>query len=196
MIEVLKNVRYVTNGVLLVFCFALNSPAFAESLLVNLNDNMAQFQFGKAIPSAENAEFQGGLLYNNLGNLLVEAGGVGKGGDPDSGVTVGGGIKAMLGRLNYNATNLPVACITLGMDAALSLSPDSSVVLVGEFRATPTILTFYDADHFHQIGARLEIGAPNARLFFGYHEINFHIRYAGSAALDKGSFVGFEAHFF
>lgn len=195
MIEVLKNMRYVTKGFFLVICSALSSTVFAESMLVNLNDNMAQFQFGQAAPSAENVELQGGFLYNNIGNLLVEAGGVSKGGDPDSGITVGGGIKAMVGRLNYNATNIPVACITLGMEGALSLSPDSSVVLVGEFRATPTILTFYDADHFHQIGARLEIGAPNARLFFGYHEINFHIKYAGSAALDKGSFVGFAANF-
>lgn len=195
MIEVLKNMRYVTNAALLFLGCALSSAAFGKSLLVNLNDNMAQFQFGQEVPSAENAELQGGLLYNNQGNLLAEAGGVSHGGDPESGVAVAGGIRAMVGRLNYNATNRPVACITLGMEGALSLSPESSVVLVGEFRATPTILTFYDADHFHQIGARLEIGASNARLFFGYHEINFHIKYASSAALDKGSFIGFTANF-
>ncbi len=175
------------------------SPAvLADSLDVNLNNNAAQFQFNMSASDfiEGNSELHGGVLYNDTNNNFIDAGLLVKGGeDSDSaGVSLAVGAKGVLGVIHPAGlpnTTYTGSAIGVGGVLTLGLPTPTRVALVGEYFASPKIMSFADAERFNQFGARVEIEAsPQASVYIGYREIGFGVKNGGSQTLDKGTIVG------
>jgi len=81
-------------------------------------------------------------------------------------------------------------CIALGGQGAFTPPAIPLITLVGEFLTSLQITTFGDANRFSQFSARLEMGPPHAKFYFGYRENTFSITGSSNVSVGKGSFVG------
>jgi hypothetical protein len=195
------------SRVLAISLLVLSPAAFADSLNVNLNNNAAQFQFnGSASDFIEgNSEIHGGILYNDVNNLFFDAGLLVKGGSEDGnspGLSVGVGVKGVFGSIHTKTTSATVPPVTtdvtntvsaigVGGELVFALPTPTRVAVVGEYYASPKIMSFADSERFNQFGIRLEVEvSPQANVYIGYREIGFGIKGSGTANLDKGTNFG------
>jgi hypothetical protein len=168
------------------------SPAvLAGSVNLNVSSNAAQLEVGYL--SKGNSEIQSGFLYNETGSVLIDTGLIVKGGGDkgaSSGVSGGGGVKVIAAKLQQGLVSYNAAGIVLGGQVMFPLPAAPSVALGAEFYSTLKITTFGDADRYTQFGFRVEIGPPNAKFFFGYRELNFHITKTADVSIDIGGYTG------
>lgn len=191
------------SRVIAVTLLVLSPTVLADSLDISMNDTSAQFKYGASASDfvEGDSEIQTGLLYNDNSNLFFEAGLAVKGGGEENapGISVGVGAKAVLGTIPSTATAQSVngSAIAVGGALTLALPTESRVAFVGEYFASPKIMSFADAVRFNQIGVRLEVGvSPQASVYLGYREIGFGVKTApGSVVLDKGTHLGVSMKF-
>lgn len=191
------------SRILAISLLTLSSAAFADSINVNLNNNAAQFQFNSSASDfiEGNSELHGGILYNDTNNLFFDAGILVKGGGEEAspGASVNVGVKGVFGSIHPpatpNSTNT-VSAIGVGGELVFALPTPTRVAVVGEYYASPKIMSFGDAERYNQFGVRLEFEAsPQANVYVGYREIGFGIKGGGSQTLDKGTVFGVVASF-
>ena len=191
-----------------ILLVTMSLQVIADSMDVNMNNNMAQIKFGSSASGmAEgNAELQSGMLYNDKGNILLEAGLKVKGnkaqssggGEPqgdgeseeedggdssvssvpiESGMFGGGGVKGLFGSINQGAATHTVACFGFGAEMGFALPTAVPIQLVGELFTTLRLITFLDAERYSEYSVRIEaIVSPQAKVYIGYHNIGFGIR--------------------
>ncbi len=184
--------RFIAVALLVV------SPSvLADSLDINLNDTSAQFKYGLSASDfvEGNSEIQTGLLYNDANNLFFESGLIVKGGGEEGapGVSIGVGAKVVLGSVPDRGAIAAIngSAIAVGGAVTLAFPTESRVAIVGEYFASPKIMSFADAVRFNQFGLRLEIGvSPQANVYVGYREIGFGIKNGGGVVIDKGTHMG------
>lgn len=178
---------------LLLALSVLSCAASADSLMVNLNNNAAQIKFGAEASDIVdgNSELTSGLIFNDASNVFGEAGLIVRGDEGDGpGMSVGMGVKAVLGQMN-NSCNCTVASLAVGGELTYALPATTRVALVGEYFAGPKIVTFADADRFNQLGFRIEVAvSPQANAYLGYREIGFGVKNKGPYNLDSGLNLG------
>lgn len=188
----------LSSRVLALSLLLLSPAAFADSLDVNLNNNAAQFKFNSSASDfiEGNSEIHGGVLYNDVNNLFFDAGLIVRGGGEESspGLSVGVGVKGVFGSIHPTAspnTVNTVSAIGVGGELVFALPTPSRVAVVGEYFASPKIMSFADSERFNQFGVRLEVEvSPQANVYVGYREIGFGIKGSGSVSLDKGTHFG------
>lgn len=199
------------NRILAVSMLCVSPAVLADSLDVNLNNNAAQFQFNMSASDfvEGNSELHGGVLYNDTNNMFVDAGMLVKGGSEDSdsaGLSMGVGVKGVFGVVHTKTTTTTatvpvtttttdvtntVSAIGVGGQLVLALPTPTRVALVGEYYASPKIMSFADCERFNQAGIRVELEvSPQANVYVGYREIGFGVKNTGSVTLDKGTNVG------
>lgn len=180
----------------LAVIFLIASPVvFAGSLNLNLSSNAAQVEVGYL--SNGNSEIQSGFLYNDQGSVLIDTGLIVSGGEGDQespGVSGGGGVKAIAGKIKQvgttTTTTYNAGGIAIGGQVLLPLPAAPSVALSAEYYTALRITTFGDADRFTQFGFRVEFGPPHAKFFFGYRELTFNIPNTNNVSVDKGGCTG------
>lgn len=197
-----KELVMLLSRVLVISSLIFSSTAFAEGsgLDVNLNNNAAQFQFiAEASDLVEgNSALHAGYLYNDSGNMFVDAGLIVKGeGEEEAGPIIAMGVKAVLGTVDRTATALVAAsrdtgsAIAVGGELGYMFPTAIPVGIVAEYYVAPKILAFADAERFNQFTIRLElVVSPQAKAYFGYREIGFGFKTTGSGVVDSGTFVG------
>lgn len=177
----------------------LSPLTFADALDVNLNNNAAQFRYSSSagVFIQGNSEFRFGALYNDVNNVMGDAGLIVSGAAENvPGLTIGVGVKALAGSIHSGAQTNSVSAIAIGGELGYAIPAIKQVSLVGEYFAGPKITTFADADRFNQSGLRLEYEiTPQTKAYLGYREINFGIKSAGDAMLDRGAHVGIKLTF-
>jgi hypothetical protein len=194
------------SRILAVSLLALSPAVFADSLNINLNNNAAQFQFNSSASDfiEGNSELHGGMLYNDTNNMFFDAGLLVKGGGEESspGLSANIGVKGVFGSIHTKTASATVpvvvtdttntgSAIAVGGELVLALPTPSRIAVVGEYYASPKIMSFADAERFNQFGARLEFEAsPQANVYIGYREIGFGIKGTGSTTLDRGTHLG------
>jgi hypothetical protein len=162
-----------------------------------MNNTSAQIKAGISASGIGdgNAELQARVLYNDTNDILADAGvfarGPGGGEEGEAGPIAGGGLKVLAATLHQPGATYNLACITLGGEFGYALPSSMPIAVVGEYLASPKILSFSDAERFNQYGVRLELAAsPKAKIYLGYREVGFGIKNAGSVIFDKGTHVG------
>ena len=185
------------------FCILFGESVLADSFDINMNNNAVQVKSGFAPDqlSQANAEFQTGVLYNDQGNLLAEAGVSGNGPPPEDdedgkntrmpkGLIAGGTGGFLLGSLQQGSSTRTVSCLAIGPRIGFTFPTDVPISIIVEYRTSLKIISFLDASRFSQFGLSVEAKVPSAKIYLGYREINFGINGAGDAILDKGVFIG------
>ncbi|MEI7842540.1 MAG: hypothetical protein WCI39_05865 [Gallionellaceae bacterium] len=186
------------NRVFAVTLLVLSPAALADSLDINMNNNAAAFKYGATADFVQgNAELQTGLLYNDVNNMFFEAGLMVKGGGEENapGLSIGVGAKGVFGTIPATAatnnSSINGSAIAVGGSVTLAFPTESRVAIVGEYFASPKIMSFADAERFNQFGLRLEVGvSPQANVYVGYREIGFGVKTLGGVVLDKGTHMG------
>jgi hypothetical protein len=186
------------NRVLAVFLLALSPAVFADHLDINLNNNAAQFQFSSSEMVEGISGTHAGVLYNDRNNLFFDAGVLAKEGEENApGLSIGVGAKAVFGTINTPGVGgaaskvNTVSGIGVGGELTYTLPTPTPVAIVGEYYASPKIMSFADSERYNQFGVRLEIEAsPQAGVYVGYREIGFGIKQSGSLTLDNGTVLG------
>jgi hypothetical protein len=167
----------------------VSSVSFAGSINVNMSNSAAQFEGG--ISSEGGGEYQSGVIYNDQGGVMVDAGLMkGGGGEDTSGLVIVGGVKVVGARLVQVGVVNSASCVAIGGQGTFTPKDSHSVAFVGEFLSSLKITTYGDADRFSQFAVRLEMGPPHAKIFIGYREITFSLKAAASASIDKGGYMG------
>lgn len=172
----------------------LSSSVMADSLLANLNNNAAQAKFGAAASEIVegNSELNAGIIFNDASNVFAEGGLLVRGDSAENGpgLSVGVGVKAVLGQINRSC-NCTVAAMAVGGELSYALPTTTRVAFVGEYFAGPKIVTFADADRFNQLGFRIEMAvSPQASVYIAYREIGFGVKSKGNFNLDSGLNAG------
>lgn len=192
----------LSRCVVVVCLLLLSRAAIADSFDINMNNNSAQIKFGTSAGGLGdgNAEPQVGVLYNDQNNILAEAGIKAKGGgggeEGAPGLIAGGWGGVVLGSVHQGGITSTVSCIAIGPEIGVALPTAVPIALVAEYRAALKIMSFFDSERLTQLGVRLEVASsPNAKIYFGYREISFGIKGAGSATLDMGTYMGVTATF-
>jgi hypothetical protein len=185
------------HRVLAPVLLAISPLALADSVDINMNNTSAQIKAGISASGIGdgNAELQARVLYNDTNDILADAGvfarGPGGGEEGEAGPIAGGGLKVLAATLHQPGATYNLACITLGGEFGYALPSSMPIAVVGEYLASPKILSFSDAERFNQYGVRLELAAsPKAKIYLGYREVGFGIKNAGSVIFDKGTHVG------
>jgi hypothetical protein len=178
----------------------LTAPVWADSLDLNLRNSAIQAQYNSHMgrDTLGKAEFHVGFLYvdNTYDhNSLFDLGLVVKDelGSNAPGVSVGAGVKAMVGH-TYGTNESGLA---LGVLAGFSPPAAPKIGIVGQLYFAPNITTFGDASKYLETGIRLEYAiVPNAAAYVGYRNIQFNLNNGSSnAAVDEGAFVGLRMSF-
>lgn len=181
------------------FAMLTAGTAMADMLDVNLNNNVAQFQYSTAGgPNDQGkANIHGGFLYNNNNSILGNAGiMVTNALEGAPGTSVGVGMEGVIAVIKDIQPNRYTAS-AVALDALLRYSPPAThVAFVGEVHYAPRILTFGDAVRYMQAVVRVEYElAPSTAVYLGYRQTTFGIKNTRSADLDHGIHVGFKVAF-
>jgi len=177
-----------------------STAAMADMLDLNLNNNVAQFQYSTANgPEAQGkADLHAGFLYNNAKSLLVNGGiMVANSLENAPGVSAGIGMEALAASIKDNAP-ASYSASGVALDALLRYSPPtaSQVGIAGELHFAPRILTFGDAVRFAQATVRAEYElAPQTVVYVGYRRTSFGMKVGPAAVLDSSAHIGFKIGF-
>jgi hypothetical protein len=189
----MRSLIMVSRHLLFVGLSVLSFAASADSLMANLNNNAAQVKFGVAASDLVegNSELSAGIAFNDGSNIFGEAGLMVRGGEENApGLSVGMGVKAVMGQINRNC-NCSVAAMAVGGELTYALPTTNRVAFVGEYFSGPKIVTFADAERFNQLGFRIEVAvSPQANAYLGYRELGFGVKSKGSYNLDSGLHAG------
>lgn len=183
------------RSVFAVSLLSLATAAVADSIDINLSDDVAQFQYVAPMGNVGQgkSEFHAGFLYNDSNNALVDAGLlVMSKEDSASDVSVGVGVKVLAARINTNNA----VSLALGGQVRYSPSADKKIGVVGQLYFAPDIVTFADADRYIETGVDLEYRVmPQATAYVGYRKVKFGIKTAQDETLDEGAHVGVRVAF-
>lgn len=171
-----------------------HAPAMADSIDVNLNNNVAQFQYLAPIGYSEEgkAEVHAGFLYDNDDHVLGDAGilimnDVGN----SSGTMLGVGGKVMAAL--RGDTSMVLA---LGGKVRIAPFADRRIGLTGLIYAAPKIVAFGGADYFLQGGVSVEYEIiKQAAVYVGYRSIRFGVKNGPDVLDEKSAHVGIRISF-
>jgi predicted porin len=113
------------------------------------------------------------------------------------GLTIGIGAKAVAATLKELPTRKNVSAIALGAQVRYELPVERRVAFAGEFYYAPEIISFGDAKHYQQYGARAEFSvSPQMQVYAGYRKTQFNVKPTSTdVALINGPHVGVQLSF-
>lgn len=168
----------------------------ADTLDINLRDSSAQLQYGASMgrDTLGKSELHLGVLYADKDNYLADFGLLVK--DEVSRnaprTSIGVGIKVVAGKSGANDTS----AVAIGAQAGFVPTTDPRFSVVGQVYASPTILTFGQAERFIEASVRAEYEIiPQAVAYLGYRTTRFDLKTKTTAKLDDGLHVGLRMMF-
>lgn len=173
---------------------SVSAPVMADSIDVNLNNNVAQFQYIAPVGYSDGgkAEVHAGFLYDNDDNVLGDLGilvmnDVGN----KSGTTLGVGVKGMA-TLRGNSSMV----LALGGQARFTPFIDRRIGIAASVYAAPKIVAFGGADFFVQTGLNLEYEImKQAVAYVGYRTIKFGVENGPDVINEKSANLGIRISF-
>lgn len=181
--------------VLLTITLFMSSTAFAEDANITLGSKSARFMYMTEAFGQDygRLEMEGGFLYTEDKNYLVNLGLLVRGESVSVPLIVSLGARAYLSKLkNYN-----VGAIAIGGD--LSFNPEvwNGAGIGVNYYVAPGVVAFADATGLTEYGVYLSYQiTQQAKVTMGYRVIDIKIKHdVGNIDLDKGGYFGLNLSF-
>jgi YfaZ precursor len=174
------------------------SLAAADTLDIGLSNSTAQFKYGVPTTLAGKSEMYAELMYNDVNSII---GGVGLLVANDEmkvpGLTIGVGAKAVAATVKELPTRKNASAVALGAQVRYELPAERRVAFAGEVYYAPEIISFGDAKHYQQYGARAEFSiSPQMQVYAGYRKTLINVKPTGTdAVLINGPHIGVQLTF-
>ena len=184
--------------ILAVSLMSVTSSAMADTLDIGLSNTTAQFKYGVPTTLAGKSEMYAELMYNDANSII---GGVGLLVANDElkvpGLTIGIGAKAVAATIKATPSRKNTSAVALGAQVRYELPAERRVAFAGEFYYAPDIISFGDAKHYQQYGARAEFSvSPQMQVYVGYRKTLFNLKSTGGdAVLINGPHIGIQLSF-
>lgn len=184
--------------ILAISLMSVTTLAMADTLDIGLSNSTAQFKYGVPSTLAGKSEMYAELMYNDVNSII---GGVGLLVANDElkvpGLTIGIGAKAVAATIKNAPTRKNASAVALGVQVRYELPAERRVAFAGEAYYAPQIITFGDADHYQQVGARAEFSiSPQMQVYAGYRKTWFTMKTTGvDAVLINGPHIGVQLSF-
>lgn len=184
--------------ILAISLMSATSIAAADTLDIGLSNTTAQFKYGVPTTLAAKSEMYAEVMYNDKNSVI---GGVGLLVANDElavpGLTIGVGAKAVASTLKTPLTRNTASAIALGAQVRYELPVERRVAFAGEVYYAPEIITYGDAKHYEQFGARAEFSvSPQVQVYAGYRKAWFTLKNTGvNAVLINGPHLGLQLSF-
>jgi hypothetical protein len=184
--------------ILAVFLMSVTSIAAADTLDIGLSNSTAQFKYGVPSSLTSKSEIYAELMYNDANSII---GGVGLLVANDEmtvpGLTIGIGAKAVVATIKSTPSRENASAVALGAQVRYELPVERRVAFAGEIYYGPKIVTFGDADHYQQVGARAEFSiSPQVQVYAGYRKTWFSLKNIdANATLINGPHLGVQLSF-
>jgi len=186
--------------VLIVSLFLFQSSAFAQRATIALSDSSAEFGYGMLVGSTEygRTEFGIDFLYNDddayMGNVSLQV--------FDEVGSKSYGLEAGVGGKLYGVSHDEAEALSLGIGGMLryALPINTRIVLGLDGYYAPSIVSFFDAQWFYEVGARAAFKIlPKASIFFEYRDFAMEVENESNkdvtAHVDKTYRLGLEVLF-
>jgi predicted porin len=113
------------------------------------------------------------------------------------GLTIGIGAKAVAATIKNAPTRKNASAVALGVQVRYELPAERRVAFAGEAYYAPQIITFGDADHYQQVGARAEFSiSPQMQVYAGYRKTWFTLKNTSTdVSLINGPHIGVQLSF-
>ncbi len=184
--------------ILAVSLMSVGTLAAADTLDIGLSNSTAQFKYGVPSSIASKSEIYAELMYNDKNSILGGAGLLVANDELQvPGLTIGIGAKAVVATIKETPTRQNASAVALGAQVRYELPVERRVAFSGEVYYGPQIITFGDADHFEQLGARAEFSiSPQMQVYAGYRKTWFGLKNLNTdVALINGPHVGVQLSF-
>ncbi len=184
--------------ILAISLMSVTSIAMADTLDIGLSNTTAQFKYGVPTTLAGKSEMYAELMYNDVNSVI---GGVGLLVANDElkapGLTIGVGAKAVAATIKAAPSRKNVSAVALGVQVRYELPVERRVAFAGEAYYAPEIISFGDAKHYQQYGARAEFSlSPQVQVYAGYRKTLFNVKPSGvDAVLINGPHIGVQLSF-
>jgi hypothetical protein len=184
--------------ILAISLMSVTTLATADTLDIGLSNTTAQFKYGVPSGVAGKSEIYAELMYNDANSVI---GGVGLLVANDEiqvpGLTIGIGAKAVAATVKSIPSRKNSSAVALGAQVRYELPAERRVAFAGEVYFAPKIITFGDAAHYQQYGARAEFSvSPQLQVYAGYRKTWFTAKNAGAdAILVNGPHIGVQLSF-
>ena len=184
--------------ILAISLLSVTTVATADTLDIGLSNSTAQFKYGVPSSVAGKSEIYAELMYNNVNSVVGGAGLLVANDELQvPGLTIGVGAKVVAATIRETPTRKNTSAVALGAQVRYELPAERRVAFSGELYYAPEIITFGDARHYQQYGARAEFSvSPQLQVYAGYRKTSFTLKTTGTdAVLINGPHIGVQLSF-
>ncbi len=184
--------------ILAISLMSVTSLAAADTLDIGLSNTTAQFKYSVPSTLSGKSEMYAELMYNDKNSIIGGAGLLVANDElAVPGLTIGVGAKVVAATLKTLLTRNTASALALGAQVRYELPVERRVAFAGEIYYAPEIITYGDAKHYEQFGARAEFSiSPQVQVYAGYRKTWFTLKTTGvNTDLINGPHLGLQLSF-
>lgn len=169
---------------------------FAQTIDAELSDKSARFNYATEAWGKQygRVEVEGGVLFNNNSDYAVNVGMHVYNDSYDSPLELGVGGRIYYAHIDNGSYN--TAALALGVKFHFAPQALHGVGIGANYYYAPKIVTFMDADHFVEYGAKIDYQLmPQANVYLGYRRLRSDIEHVGYRDVQKGGFIGVQIRY-